>query len=208
MEPKKTSKKKPIPVFRLVIDPNEEFDGINAISFVEQPAIETNFLAFSEEKEALKFAITDNEQQVILGPVLVPNKLIYRKDFQGNEEANVYFSPEDVELLVQKFFKKKNENNITLEHSVILSEGAYLFSAFISDKENGINPKQFEDLPDSTFFVAYKVDSPELWSMIKEGQFNGFSLEGFFDSIQVKQSENLSEIEILDRILEALQEIE
>jgi len=203
---KKENKKK-LPVYRLIIDPHDDVEGIDAISFVTEPAIEVPFLKFAYEREPLKFAIADEDQQVILGPVLIPNKMIYRKNFEGNEEANVYFAPEDVELIVQKFFKQKNEGNINLEHSLVVDGGAYLYQAFISDKENGINPKQFEDLEDKTFFAKYKVTDPDLWQSVKEGVFTGFSLEGFFNSIEIKQSVQLSDEEILQKVIELLGEI-
>lgn len=196
---KKDSKKKKIPVYQLVIDDNsEEMEGMTAISLVSAPAIEVGWVAMS--KEPVKFEVQDQEKRVILGPVLVPGMEIYRKDFDGNPEAYVFFSADDVEKIVQKFFQQGNEKNVTLEHALSIS-GGFLYQAFLSDKEHGINPSQFADLPDKTFFAAYKITDDDLWQSIKDGIFTGFSLEGFFDSLLIKQSRELTDYERLKRLL-------
>jgi hypothetical protein len=203
MKPRPTTKNKKLPVYQLVINKDEEIEGINAISLVADPAIEVPFLAFSND---VKFEIESEDQQILFGPVLIPGQLIYRSNFELGEDANVFFSAEDVEFIVQTFFKNNNERNVNLEHSLAV-EGATLYQSFISDKENGINPKQFENLPDHTFYVKYKVYNETLWQSCKNGEFTGFSLEGFFDTIHISNSREYTNEEIMERIIKLLEKV-
>ncbi len=199
--------KKKLPLFQLVIDDNDELEGINCISLVSEPAIEVGWVAMSKEPKEIKFEVSDKEKRVILGPVLIPGKPIFRKDFTVDGDADVFFSAEDVEKIVQKFFRQKNESNVDLEHTLQI-DGAVLYQSFISDKENGIDPSQFKDLPDKTFYVAYKIYDDDLWNSIKEGVFTGFSLAGFFDSIQVKQSKEKTDEELVLELQEVVNDLE
>ena len=80
-------------IIELIIDENDEFSGIDAISIVEAPAIEENFVALAEQKE-YKFAEIDKEQQILIWPMLIPNKPIYRRE--GEKEYYIYFIKETV----------------------------------------------------------------------------------------------------------------
>ena len=66
-------------IIELIIDENDEFSGIDAISIVEAPAIEENFVALNDHKE-YKFAEVSKDQQILIGPMLIPNKPIYRRE--------------------------------------------------------------------------------------------------------------------------------
>ena len=59
-----------------VIFKKDETEGVFGISLVESPAMESNFIALSEQKEIQLKAI-DNEKRILLGAVLIPNKPIY-----------------------------------------------------------------------------------------------------------------------------------
>jgi hypothetical protein len=201
---KPTTPNQKLPLFQLVIDDNDDLEGINAISLVEQPAIEIPFIMMGKDTQPVKFAIASQEKQILFGPVLVPGQPIYRRNFTIDGDANVFFSADDVEKIVQKFFRQKNEGNVNLEHALSV-DGAVLYQSFISDKENGIDPKQFADLPDKTFFVAYKVYDEDLWQSCKEGIFTGFSLEGFFDSVHIKNMIQPTDEQILQRLIDMLE---
>jgi hypothetical protein len=216
MKPKPTTDNKKLPLFQLVIDDNDDIEGINAISLVSEPAIEVPFIMLAKDNAnsvPLKFAIASQEKRILFGPVLVPydpktgqGTLIYRRDFNVEGDANVFFSADDVEKIVQRFFHQRNDQNVNLEHALAV-DGATLYQSFISDKENGINPKQFEDLPDKTFFVTYKVYDDDLWQSCKAGVWTGFSLEGFFNSILIKNKKQLTEDEVLQKIYDLLEQL-
>ena len=100
-------------IVELIIDELDENSGIDAISLVENPAIEENFLALSKNKE-YKFAEVDAEKRLLLGAILVPNKPIYRKE--GDEEYYIYFTKDTVRKAAELYLSKGNQNNSTYEH--------------------------------------------------------------------------------------------
>jgi hypothetical protein len=135
---------------------------------------------------------------------MIPNELIYRKDKEG-KEYNVVFSEETIQKIVEKYFKSQYTTNFNLQHKKsLLAQGVYLIESFVIDEERGINaPKGFEDLPNGSWFISCKVDNDEIWNdFIKEGVFKGFSVEGFFQEKQVKEtkSEELELLEMLNRL--------
>ena len=65
-------------IVELILDDNEDLTGIEAISIVENPAIEEDFIALKGEILTLKEV--DKEKKILLGALLVPNKPIYRKN--------------------------------------------------------------------------------------------------------------------------------
>lgn len=162
----------------MVIDENPQSDvEVQAIAFVDKPAIEKNFMAFSDARVMFD---ADAERQIVSGPAMIPDSLIYRRDENG--EYNVFFSKPTVEAIALKYFKKDYQKNINLFHDPNLSvDGVTIFESFISDSKRGIQPmKGFEDLPDGTWFISAKVENPEVWAKIKSGEVKGFSVEGYF----------------------------
>lgn len=175
-----------LPVFELVIDPSQSSDiEVSYVALVDKPAIERNFLAFNSVK--LDFVV-NQDQQIISGPAMVADSLIYRRDDTG--EYNVFFSKDTIKDIAIKFFQKDYQRNINLFHDRNLStDDVTIFESFVSDKERGIPPmKGFEDLPDGTWFISAKVSSPEIWADVKSGKVRGFSVEGMFNYIKKPQS--------------------
>jgi len=160
----------------------EEEKGISKISLVKRPAIEVNFLKFAKEQE-LKFSV-DSDKMLITGPVLVPNRQYYRgKDYFGGEEAGyVFFTKDTIRKLGQDFLKHAN-NSINLEHKDDLqSEDMDLVEMWYVENEiDKCYAMGFtkEDCPIGTLFMTQHVNNPEIWQKIKEGEFNGFSIQGY-----------------------------
>ena len=104
----------------LFIDDSED-SGIDAISFVEYPAIEENFVALNEHKVELK--TIDEDKRLVIGLALVPNKLIYRRN--KGFEYNITFSEETVRKASEKYLKSLKLHNTTTEHETEVN-GVYL----------------------------------------------------------------------------------
>ena len=142
-------------------------------------------LSWAESKikqvERKGFAIQDEEQRIISGPLMVANQKIYRVDSDGFE-YEVFFSPATIKKIAIKLAKKGFQNNVNLMHSADMQlEGVTLFEIFQSDKERGIMPmKGFEDLADGSLFGSMYVDNDQAWQLIKDGKVKGFSVEGNF----------------------------
>tara|TARA_R110000803_G_scaffold84955_1_gene151243 strand:+ start:20723 stop:22096 length:1374 start_codon:yes stop_codon:yes gene_type:complete len=184
-------------LFELIIE-DEFFDGIKAISLVEDPAIEHNFVWFDKEKIA--FQKIDKEKRLVVGPLLIPNKKILRIDGEG-QSYNVYFSPETIERLAQNYLKQGNQGEATIEHKKEKVKGVTLVESWVKtsklDKSNsyGLN------LPLGSWVGVMKIDNDEIWNeYVKSGETKGFSIEGIFEhklveATRVKKTDLIQEEE-------------
>ena len=89
-------------VIELIIDEENEFSGIEAISVVENPAIEEDFIAL--KKVPVLLAEVDSEKRILMGAALVPNKKILRRN--DDEEYYIYFSEDTVRKASELFLKE------------------------------------------------------------------------------------------------------
>ncbi len=62
-------------IIELILDEDNNEIGIEAISVVENPAIEEDFIALNSNIIELKEA--DKEKKLLVGALLIPNKPIY-----------------------------------------------------------------------------------------------------------------------------------
>lgn len=180
------------PLLRLTINGDE--DGVNIISLVEFPAVERNFIQLSKE---VKLSLND-EKRELLGVALIPDFPIYRRDEQG--EYYITFSAEAIRKAAIDFYKKLNVNMADVEHSHDMENGITYFQSLIIDKENGICPTAFKDLPDGTWIVGCKVDNDEVWDAVKSGEVKGFSIDGYFHAEPEKQEEKPEEKSTIDSL--------
>lgn len=171
----KSNMLKTLPLFKITIANDEE--GIDKMSLVSAPAVESDFLKFSKQ-EQIRLSV-DDEQHIVLGVALRCDYPIYRIS-QSGYEYYVMFDADTIRQIYEKFMK--NPNKVNLEHSVD-TEGVYLIQSFIKNSEAGINPVGFEDIENGSWFTAYKVDNADVWDKIKTGELNGFSIEGLFTLI-------------------------
>lgn len=186
-------------VFYINID--DKLTGINAISLVESPAVEKNFLCFSKEKETVKLNF-DNAKRVISGVVCLADTPIYRYN-ERYGEYYVVFSKETIQKMVEKFAKMDLFKSVNLQHDdTKFVDGIYMFESYIINKERGINPVEFSDIPDGSWIASYKVENDELWGEIINGnKLNGFSLQGLFE-LEEKFTEQKPVEETFDEWLE------
>lgn len=167
---------KTLPLFKITIANDEE--GIDKMSLVSAPAVESDFLKFSKQ-EQIHLSV-DDDQHIVLGVALRCDYPIYRISPSG-DEYYIMFDAGAIRQIYEKFMK--NPNKVNLEHSVD-TEGVYLIQSFIKNSEAGINPVGFEDIENGSWFTAYKVDNTDVWNKIKSGELNGFSIEGLFTLIE------------------------
>ena len=114
-------------IVELILDENEAYNGIDAISIVENPAIEEEFVALKKHKK-IKFAEVNKEKRLLLGALLTPNKPIYRR--QDDEEYYIYFSRDTVRLASQMYLKGGHQHKTTIEHKLPL-QGLTLVESWI-----------------------------------------------------------------------------
>lgn len=175
------------PLLRLTIDGDE--DGVNIISLVEFPAVERNFIQLSKE---VKLSLND-EKKELLGVALIPDFPIYRRDEQG--EYYITFSAESIRKIAIDFYRKLNVNMADVEHNHNMENGITYFQSLIVDKENGICPAAFKDLPDGTWIIGCKIDNTNVWDAVKNGTVKGFSIDGYFHSEQEDEKKTLDNLD-------------
>ena len=159
---------------------NDSEDGVNAISVVENPAIEVDFVALKGH-EKVRFKAIDEEKRILMGAILIPNKPIYRRD--GDSEYYIYFTQETVLKASQMYLKKGYQNKSTLEHESPITGINLVESWIIDDPEKDKSALYGFNLPKGTWFGTMKVDNDEIWdNYVKTGKVKGFSIEGFFAS--------------------------
>lgn len=167
-------------LIELIIDEEMEVNGIDAISIVENPAIEENFVAMSNDAKEYKFAEVSKEKKIIMGALLVPDKPIYRID-DDNGEYYIYFSKDTIRKCMELFFKNGNQSNATFEHMESIT-GLTMVESWIVEDENMDKSKLYNlNVPLGTWMGTIKVDNESIWNeFIKTGAVKGFSIEGYF----------------------------
>lgn len=163
--------------FKLNIDETED-TGMEAISLVEYPAVEVDFLAFNKEQEIEQLFFND-EKHEIYGVVCLADTPIYRFNSTLGEHY-IVFDKDTIKKMVLKYSKMNFNNNINIEHQGELVSGLTMIESFIKDVENGIDPVQFKNVNDGSWICRFKVENPDIWEKIKSKEVKGFSLEGFF----------------------------
>jgi len=119
---------------------------------------------------------------------MIPDLPIYRKDETG--EYYVFFDKKTIETIALKFYAKGFQQNANEMHAKAV-EGITFFQSWIADESKGIpKMKQFENLPDGTWFLGAKVENDETWAKVKDGTFKGFSVEGMFDMTEIKMRQS------------------
>jgi predicted glutamine amidotransferase len=173
------------PLYNMEIDEEKGFEGMDMISLVKNPATEKPFFKFKkEEKEKeFSFAVASEDKQLLTGVVMLADTPIYRRAENG-EEFFVQFPKPIVEKMAFKYMKDQFTKNVNLEHSENAQvEGVYLVESYLFDEERGIKiPEFIGEVPPGSWIATFKVDNPEVWEKVKKGEFEGFSLEGDFDT--------------------------
>jgi phage head maturation protease len=166
-----------VEIIELLIDETKEEMGINAVSVVESPAIEENFIALQKHEVELKEV--DTEKRILMGAALIPNKQIYRKN--KDKEFYIYFSEDTVRKASELFLMRSNQNNATYEHERKMLEGMSVVESWIIEDEKTDKSRLYNfNLPKGTWMISMKVNNDEVWQKVKDGEVKGFSIEGYF----------------------------
>jgi len=163
-------------IVELILDEEQEI-GIEAISVVENPAIEEDFIALKSQE--FKLAEVDKEKRILMGALLIPNKPIYRRN--GEDEYYIYFSKDTVLKASQMYLMQGKQNNSTLEHQYEINGLSLVESWIVEDKVHDKSVKYGMDLPLGTWVGSVKVNNEQIWNeFVKTGKVKGFSIEGYF----------------------------
>ena len=191
-------------IVELILDEAQEMMGIDAISIVESPAIQEDFVALNSDE--IKLAEVSKEKKILMGALLVPNKPIYRKNGEDDEYYS-YFSKDTIAKASQLYLKNGYQGNSTLEHASALQGLTLVESWLVEDEVNDKSRKYGMNVPVGTWMGAVKVDNDEIWNeYVKTDKVRGFSIEGYFaDKMEKSNKEGKKEV---NQTNENLQEIE
>jgi hypothetical protein len=157
-----------------------------------------------KKKKDQKFAIDSEEKRTIVGPAMVPDLKIPRKDNEGNR-YEVYFSSETIKMIADKYMKNQYTRNNDLMHDGTAVKDVYVVESWIKEDDNDKSSKYgYGDLPIGTWFVAMKcAKTPEgdkVWEMVKSGELAGYSVSGWFSEEAMFAREEL----FLQKVVEIL----
>lgn len=189
------------------IDENDDTTGVKAISIVDDPAIDSNFVTLS--KEATLVELAGPYKQILAGLALIPDKDIPRRTPNG-EPYVAYFTKEGIERIRNKFHKELMNNKVNVDHKQDKFINAYMVESFIVDSDHRIEDlkaKGIKDAVKGAWFVAYKIEDKEVFAKALAGEFKGFSVEIFIKNLFEKPKEEDSIKSTLDSLNSKLDEI-
>ncbi len=184
---KETKKIDGLPVYKLTV--NECSEGYcdttetNFISLVSQPAIEVDFISFS--KETIKpqtFKIQDSSKHMLVGPLMIADLPIYRKDPETGDEYYVVFDADAIENCAKNFAKKNYNSNINMEHDSLVDNAYLLESWIVADpKKDKSAAYGFKNVTKGSWMGVVYCPNETIWNQyIKNGTLKGFSVEGLY----------------------------
>jgi hypothetical protein len=195
-------------LIELIIDEKDDLSGVDAISVVENPAIESNFVALKSEE--IKLAQVDTEKRILMGAVLIPEKPIFRRN--GEDEYYIYFSKDTVYKANKLFMENKNQQNWTLEHGKQIEGLTIIENWIVEDKQKDKSAIYNFNVPIGTWMANVYVKDDNIWNdFVKTGKVKGFSLEGYFaDKLETKKelSKQNRKDEIINQIKKLIYESE
>ena len=171
--------------------------GVYAISVVEDPAMQSSFIALNKQEE-IKLAQVDDVKFLLAGVVLIPDKDVYRN--QGGKEFNIRFSKETIEEVANNFILEGYQGNSSLEHEEKLNGVSIVQSWVVKDPKNDTAnayglPK--EDIKEGSWVVLYKCDNKEVYNKAINGEIKGFSIDGLFSLEKINlKSETMTKEEV------------
>ena len=178
-------------IIELVLDEDNNEIGIEAISVVENPAIEEDFVALNGNIIELKEA--DKERKLLVGALLIPNKPIYRRS--GDEEYYIYFSKDTVVKASQMYLMNGNQSKATLEHEHDINGLTLVESWIVEDEVHDKSRKFGMNVPLGTWMGSVKVNNDEVWNdFVKTGKVKGFSIEGYFADRMERPKEPIADL--------------
>ena len=183
-------------IVELLLDEENEVTGIDAVSIVENPAIESDFIALADQE--IKLAKVDEEKRILMGAALIPNKPIFRKN--GEEMFYVYFSKDTVRRASELFFMNGNQKKATLEHQMSIKDLTVVESWIVEDVKMDKTAKYGLNVPEGTWMISMKVENDEVWNdYVKTGKVKGFSIEGYFaDKAKIQKPDLKAEMQAIE----------
>ena len=190
-------------IIELILDEEDIDAGVEAISIVESPAIESDFVALKNQE--IKLAEVDKEKKILMGALLIPDKPIYRNGSEG--EYYIFFSKNTIVKASQMFLQNGNQSRSTLEHAQALNGLTLVESWIVEDKAKDKTALYGLDVPVGTWMGSVKVNNEDVWNeYVKTNKVKGFSIEGYFADKMEAPKENVEE-QMAEQLLSKIKNI-
>ena len=135
-----------------------------------------------------QFAFSEDDERIVVGPSMIPDQLILRKDENGMP-FHVFFSRDTVKKIAEKFFEYNKQNNTDINHDDDITTNNTLLESWIVDNPEMDKAKSLGfNVPQGTWMTSYKINDEETWNKIKDGELNGYSIAGNFIEKATKRS--------------------
>lgn len=191
-------------VIELIIDEENASLAIDAVSLVEFPAIESDWVALNKDTN-ISLAKVDEDKKLLIGAALIPDKKIYRYNQETQKEYFVYFSKETIKRASELYLMNNNQSSATLEHDTKLSGITAVESWIVADKDRDKSAVYGIDVPEGTWMLSLKVDNEDIWKKVKDKSVKGYSIEGYFTQKMSKLSkQDYTDSDILNALAEIL----
>ena len=160
----------------------------------------------AEKMSKQYFQIDNEEKRIVLGPAMIPDQKIFRKDAMGNPYY-VFFTAETIRMIAEKYMKNQYTRNNDLMHDGEAVRDVYVIESWIKEDENDKSVKYGYEVPVGSWMIAMKsAKTPmgdKVWNQVKEGKLNGFSVSGFFEEVAAFNREEM----FLYKVAEVLKKI-
>lgn len=180
-----------------------------AVSLVDEPAIESDFVALAKDKPIEEVKLSSDERHMLYGAALIPDKEIYRYD--GENEYYLSFTKESIEKMSQDFFKNFRQANVTIDHEESAKDITIVESWLVEDPyRDKANALGLENLPVGTWMLGMKVNEIDTWERIKNHELRGFSVESLIsleDFSKNVKNEDMDNVMLFEKIKEFITEL-
>lgn len=157
------------------INPNESL--CLAVSVVDAPAVESEFVCLGKQEMEKFVAIDKPERRMIYGCALRADFPIYRNN--GEQEYYIEFGADSIDKISKDFIKNGFQKNWTVGHESEI-EGLSVTESWIKESMTmdksvalGLDPS----LPVGSWFIGCYCENDDIWQKVKDGTYHGFSCE-------------------------------
>ena len=180
----------------------DAWGGVEALPWVEKTISKHEQMNSQAE---MFFSVFNSEQRLVVGPAMIPDKMIIRRNEITGAIYYVYFTAETIKKLQQKFMMEKLLDKTNIEHGNKFLRGVDVVESWIVEDEEKDKQQVFGmNYPKGTWMITMKVNDDQTWKKVKDGQLRGFSVQGYFLE---KAKFNTQSDELLDEIKNILKQI-
>ena len=206
-EDKKKKKYDAMKLVEFILNEEDADVGVFAISLVEDPAIEENFMFFSKQGKPQQFATMNDEKRIVMGAVMIPDMPILRLDAEGNK-YNCFFSKDTIRRVEELYMINSKHQSATIDHERAINGITTIETWIVEDTKKDKSSIYGFKYPVGTWVACMKIENEDVWNnYIKEGEVKGFSIEGYFDTKDSKGIK-MKQDDVLNRLRDIIKECE